>query len=239
MDWLKNLQRFKEERDVTYKSIAEKAELPYATVEKIIKGRTQDPKLLIIYKIVRALGYTLNELMDESGNSAVLSDDEKFVLSTYQKLDPRGRDLVEMVLNHEHERVLSSQRVMPVHKYTRIFYDVPVSAGTGQYLDSSTARTVMLINEPPKGTDYIVYISGNSMEPDFRDGDYVYVHRTESIQIGDIGIFTYAGNVYMKEYTAEGLRSLNPDFSLIPGNEDIKCIGKVLGIVKEVPIICN
>ena len=237
MDWVKNLQRFKEEQDVTYKEISDRANLPYATVEKIIKGRSKDPKLLIIHKIVTALGYTLNELMDDTRSNAVISDDEKYLISIYRKLDTSGKELIDSVFEHEYERMLSAQKPVHLNGYTKIFYDVPVSAGTGQYLDNTTAKTVTLYNEPPAGTDYILRISGNSMEPDFHDGDYVYVQKAKLIDEGEIGIFVYDGSVYMKEYTHNGLKSLNPDYALIQGNEDIKCLGKVIGIIKETPTI--
>lgn len=237
MDWIKNLQRFKEEQDITYKEISDRANLPYATVEKIIKGRSKDPKLLIIHKIVTALGYTLNELMDDTRSNAVISDDEKYLISIYRKLDTSGKELIDSVFEHEYERMLSAQKPVHLNGYTKIFYDVPVSAGTGQYLDNTTAKTATLYNEPPTGTDYILRISGNSMEPDFHDGDYVYVQKAKLIDEGEIGIFVYDGSVYMKEYTHNGLKSLNPDYALIQGNEDIKCLGKVLGIIKETPTI--
>lgn len=237
MDWVKNLQRFKEEQNVTYKDISDRAGLPYATVEKIIKGRSKDPKLMIIHKIVTALGYTLNELMDDTGSNAVISDDEKYLISIYRKLDTSGKELIDSVFEHEYERMLSSQKSIQINGYTKIFYDVPVSAGTGQYLDNTTAKKVTLYNEPPHGTDYILRISGDSMEPDYHDGDYVYVQKAKFIDEGEIGIFVYDGNVYMKEYSHNGLRSLNPAYELIQGSENIKCLGKVLGVLKETPYI--
>lgn len=69
------------------------------------------------------------------------------------------------------------------------------------------------------------------MEPEFYDHDYIYVEKCDSVEYGEIGIFVCEGSVYMKEYTEKGLRSLNPQYSLIPPSRDMRCLGRVLGTV--------
>ena len=124
--------------------------------------------------------------------------------------------------------------------YSRIYYDFPVSAGTGEFLDNRTAVIAELSCKPPRGTDYILRISGNSMEPQYSDGDYVYVNSRETIDFGEIGIFVAEGSVYMKEYTPDGLRSLNPDYKIIRFYDDVRCLGKVIGILQgEIDITSN
>ena len=109
------------------------------------------------------------------------------------------------------------------------YFDTPASAGTGMQLDYATMKTMQIRgDDPPKYADYVLRISGDSMEPKFSDGDFIFVQKTDVIEYGDIGIFFFDGNSYIKKYTADGLESLNPDYSLIPANEDVKCLGKVL-----------
>ena len=69
------------------------------------------------------------------------------------------------------------------------------------------------------------------MEPEFSDGDYIYVTKRESIDFGEVGIFVAEGSVYMKEYTPSGLKSFNPAYKLIRFYDDVRCLGKVLGKV--------
>lgn len=51
-------------------------------------------------------------------------------------------------------------------------------------------------------------------------------------EYGDIGIFYIEGNVYVKEYGKDVLISHNKNYSIIPGREEIECIGKVIGKVE-------
>ena len=78
-------------------------------------------------------------------------------------------------------------------------YDISVSAGTGNFIDTSDYETISLPqSKVPDGTDYALRVSGDSMEPLYHDGQYVFVKSSESLDPGEIGIFFYDGNVYIK-----------------------------------------
>ncbi len=226
MYWLDKLKEFKKERNETYKSISEKTGIALTTVEKLFSGRTSEPKLMMIDKIVRLLGHSLYELIEDAPEAFTVSDSEKKLIMRLRRLDDEGNKQVLNALTVEEQRIRLKALAPMYHK---IYYDFPVSAGTGEYLDSSTATVATLSEEPPSGTDYILRISGDSMEPEFYDGDYVYVQSTNSLSYNEIGIFVYRGSVYIKEYTPQGLRSLNSDYGLIAGTSDIRCLGRVLG----------
>ncbi len=53
-------------------------------------------------------------------------------------------------------------------------------------------------------------INVNSMEPVYHDGDTPLVEMTDSVEIGEIGIFLVNGESYVKEHGDDELRSLNP-----------------------------
>ena len=84
-------------------------------------------------------------------------------------------------------------------------------------------------------TDFIVRVSGDSMEPTYHDGDKLFVKEQPSIEIGEIGIFVVDGNAYVKELGVDRLISHNEKYSDIIINEYIRneCCGKVLGICEE------
>lgn len=71
------------------------------------------------------------------------------------------------------------------------------------------------------------------MEPKFHDGDTVLVREQPSVDIGEIGLFVVDGNGYIKKQGIDRLISLNPDFDDIFPNEfsDVRCIGKVIGVL--------
>ena len=68
------------------------------------------------------------------------------------------------------------------------------------------------------------------MEPEYSDGDIVYVKKTEHLNVGDIGIFQKANNIYIKKVGETGLISLNPKYPGLTADGDrILVLGKVLG----------
>lgn len=99
-------------------------------------------------------------------------------------------------------------------------YSMAVSAGTGQFLDSSDYDSVLVGAEVPDTADFGVRISGDSMEPRYRDGENVWIQRRQTLKSGEIGIFLYDDNAYLKQLIIDSdgiyLHSLNPRY------EDIK-----------------
>lgn len=119
-------------------------------------------------------------------------------------------------------------------RFIRI-YDIPVSAGVGNFLEDSTYSTIEVDSEVPNTADFGVKISGNSMEPLYINGQNVYVHSQNTINDGEIGIFYLDGNVYIKKFhkTADEcmLISLNTEYKPIKVKESsvFNIIGKVVG----------
>ena len=117
-----------------------------------------------------------------------------------------------------------------------MLYDLPVSAGPGVYLDDSIAEMISIpSNEKTASTDFALRISGNSMEPKYHDGDIVLVEDTDSVEIGELGIFVLDGNGYFKKYGGDRLISLNSDYGdiLLRDYAEAVCCGRVIGKLKR------
>ncbi|WP_074394004.1 XRE family transcriptional regulator [Streptococcus suis] len=121
--------------------------------------------------------------------------------------------------------------------HTYNYYDQPASAGTGQYLNDVQVEQIELpINV---NADFVVPIYGDSMEPEYHSGDYIFVKLSVDLSDGDIGVFAYNGDAYIKQLriTDQGayLHSLNPDYDDIPitADTDFRTIGEVVGIYRE------
>ena len=113
---------------------------------------------------------------------------------------------------------------------------MPVSAGSGVYLDDTTADKINIPNnEKTKSADFALRISGNSMEPKYHDGDILLVERCDSFDVGELGIFVLDGQGYFKQYGGDRLISLNPEFTdiLLKDYSEIVCCGKVVGKLKR------
>ncbi len=120
-----------------------------------------------------------------------------------------------------------SERVLPL-------YSMAVSAGTGQFLDSDDFESVIVGADVPDTADYGVRVAGNSMEPRYTDGQTVWVQYRRTLRSGEIGVFLYEGNAYLKQLLMDDggvrLHSLNPDYSDIPIRSagDLRILGRVV-----------
>lgn len=115
-------------------------------------------------------------------------------------------------------------------------YDMPVSAGTGVFLDSAEKEQITIPdNERTRDADYALRISGNSMEPRYRDGDVLLVADSEAVEIGELGIFVLDGNGYFKRFGGDRLISLNPSYGdiMLKDFDSVNCVGRVIGKVKR------
>ncbi|HHJ7002508.1 TPA: helix-turn-helix transcriptional regulator, partial [Streptococcus pyogenes] len=117
--------------------------------------------------------------------------------------------------------------------YTYNYYDHAASAGTGQYLNDVQVETIELPVD--YDADFVIPVYGDSMEPEYHSGDYVFIKLSVELADGDIGVFEYYGDAYIKQLLIndEGafLHSLNSKYEDIPvdRDSDFRIIGEVVG----------
>lgn len=130
-------------------------------------------------------------------------------------------------------QLIDMSKIIPITTYTQ-----PVSAGKGNiYLDDKPVSALYPLTQISSKADYCVKISGDSMFPNYLNGDIVYVTTKEQVKHGDIGIFIYNGEGFCKKYYEQDgvikLISLNPDQEeyapITIENDTLKCQGKVIG----------
>ena len=140
------------------------------------------------------------------------------------------------------ERNLAEPSVTIFYKVCRILgitnmYEAnAVSAGTGNFLVDGPKETVRIDESIlPEDTTFGVRISGDSMEPEFHDGQIAWVLQQESVANGEIGIFALNGEAYIKKLQNDKdgifLISLNKKYAPIKVSENdrLDIFGKVLG----------
>ena len=201
----------------------------------------------------------------DNTNNYTLSAEEISFVEAYRRLDRWGRELMETVLAKVSDRAeeavepQASQRKTEQPSGARILrpiasvgryagervaggkrpiklYELPVSAGVGVYLDDARAETISI----PKGektadADYALRISGNSMEPKYHNGDVLLVQNTDSLEIGEAGIFLLDGSGFFKIYDGDRLLSLNSEYGpiLLKDFADVQCKGRVIGRLRR------
>lgn len=109
-----------------------------------------------------------------------------------------------------------------------------VSAGTGTVLDDeNTEEWRILKNYYTKNADFCVTVTGDSMEPTYKDGDIVLVRATPEIRKGEVGVFLLNGEGFIKELGDGCLISHNVSYENIPvtAEDQFVCFGTVLGVL--------
>ena len=100
---------------------------------------------------------------------------------------------------------LYKPRRMPASEVLYVEVDIGImgaSAGTGDFLDEGGFEKVSFPESAvPKNADFGIRVDGNSMEPVYHDGQIVWVKRCDRLAPGDVGIFTYDGSGYIKQYS--------------------------------------
>lgn len=120
------------------------------------------------------------------------------------------------------------------------FPDLPVSAGTGVYLHGDYGEQLKVAADSlTLRANYALRVQGDSMQPRYYDGDIVLVETQPIVEIGEVGIFIYNDEAYIKEFHGNRLVSLNPKYEDIPieDPDSFYCKGKVIGVLDNKDII--
>jgi len=116
-------------------------------------------------------------------------------------------------------------------------YDMPVSAGVGEFLADSTRVEDIVIPDDLRTAeaDYALRINGDSMEPKYRSGDILLIQSADTVEEGELGIFVLDGAGYFKKFGGDHLISLNPKYPPIrlKDFQDVSCCGRVVGKLKR------
>lgn len=128
-----------------------------------------------------------------------------------------------------------SEKVVQLYGYD--YYDHAASAGTGKYLNDVRVERIELPVDVD--ADFVIPIKGDSMEPDYHDGDLVFIQTSVDLNDGVIGVFNYNGEAYIKQLVIDTeqayLHSLNPDYKDMPitPETDFRIIGEVVDLYRE------
>ena len=235
------IKEFRDQRGLTQKELADLIEMGNTTIANYEKG-FRTPKKNTLFKIANALNVTIDDLfpiLKQSDNSIIESVEEILF-----QLDPEPyqRNVLTCAERQLEEQKQAKKKLAEVYdtvvEYVAYnYYDQPVSAGTGQYLNEVQIETIQL---PVKvDADFVCPIYGDSMEPDYKSGDYVFVKLTVELPNKTVGVFDYEGEAYIKQLIIEKdkayLRSFNKKYKDIPINSDsdFRIIGRVVDVYRE------
>ncbi|CZA71973.1 helix-turn-helix transcriptional regulator [Streptococcus suis] len=136
------------------------------------------------------------------------------------------------------EQLLTSQsiaeNVVSLYSY-QVLSDIQLSAGPGEGLYDEFETETVYSEDEYTGFDIATWISGNSMEPVYKDGEVALIRSTGFDYDGAVYALNWNGSLYIKKLYREedGFRmvSLNEDYTekFIPYEDEPRIVGLVVG----------
>ena len=197
----------------------------------------RSPKKNTMFDLAKAFSISIDDLFPP-----VQKPSPSDIQTIYDKLEPprQGKVLTfaERQLKEQNEEETKinevSEKVVQLYGYD--YYDHAASAGTGQYLNDVRVERIELPVDVD--ADFVIPIKGDSMEPDYHDGDMVFIQTSVDLNDGVIGVFNYNGEAYIKQLVIDTeqsyLHSLNPAYKDMPitPETDFRIIGEVVSVYR-------
>ena len=171
------------------------------------------------------------------GKEPTIPTEYQSLINSYKELSKDNQQLLQDIITSMIDIQNANKKRSEIEYITIDLMINKVSAGTGYDLEGNEFEPIQIIKTPEAEiADYALKVEGESMSPDFHTGDIVLVKEQPEIKIGQVGIFIYNNEGYIKERGKDYLISRNPEFDNIIPTEDsqIICKGLVLGIAEQV-----
>lgn len=89
---LENLNRLKKSSGMTIEQIATASGVPKGTLNKLFAGQTKDPQLSTVSAVVHCMGYTLDDLSDDTVSGKIgLDPQQSALLLSFDQLNAEGQ----------------------------------------------------------------------------------------------------------------------------------------------------
>ncbi|MBQ8094639.1 MAG: helix-turn-helix domain-containing protein [Clostridia bacterium] len=199
------------------------------------------PDLACTARLCEALDLPVDSLFGIKPGFDV-SPEEKAHLKTLRLLSASGRRAVRLMTQSLYEAEQAENQTADSYETEDTSVKLIrcemmsgwLAAGPDTGTDEEITSEPVYLNasESIRQADCIIRVNGDSMKPDFCNGDYVLVQRLYSssdLNYGEIGAFSIGNENYIKRYERDGLHSINPDFPVMKFSDDdsLRLIGRV------------
>ena len=237
---------FRKSTGLTQDELAQKLNTTKQTISRYEKGdrkANQD----MLFSLCDIFGVSIDDFFpstNENSTTPTASPDSltQQITDKVVQLTPDNKKIVlrtseELLESQNEEKTKINEVSEVIQLYSYDYYDHPASAGTGQYLNDVRVERIELPVDID--ADFVIPIKGDSMEPDYHDGDLVFIQTSVDLNNGVIGVFNYNGDAYIKQLVIDKeqayLHSLNPAYKDMPitPETDFRIIGEVVDLYRE------
>lgn len=233
-----NIKRLLSAKGLNPRQLAIALDFKYTTVNDWVNAKTY-PRIDKIEMLANFFNVSKSDLVENKNEEMATTSP---VQAIYDQLTPPRQAkaltyLEKQLLEQNEEKTKINEVSEVIQLYSYNYYDHPASAGTGQYLNDVRVEQIELPIDVD--ADFVIPIKGDSMEPDYHDGDLVFIQTSVDLNDGVIGVFNYNGEAYIKQLVIDTeqayLHSLNPKYKDMPitPETDFRIIGEVVGRYKE------
>ena len=193
------------------------------------------PSIDNIYDLCRELYIPLGELfqIQEEPVSHVADMTAKAVNSLPQNLQNMAYNLVNVLVTQnatDHTNELKEN-----YCFKEMYLEGAAAGAGAMFGDQRTPEQVFVRKSPVANqADAIIQVKGHSMEPEYMDGEYVFVRWSEEAREGDDVIALTNNGAVIKRVGNDILYSVNADCPYVHGADDtVKIFGVVIGKVND------
>lgn len=219
-----NLSFYMKQKGVDRNTLCADLDLKYTTVRDWLKGITY-PRIGKIELLANYFNINKSDLIENKISTAQPSDYllEK-ITNTARKLNTDNKKIVlrtsEELWESQNEEETKINEVSEVISLYQVEVVSETAAACGfnyGFGYDDTDRETIEVDEQPPRHDIATKVSGDSMQPDYQDGDILYlVDKGLTTYNGDLAVIAYGDRSYFKKiYTENGrlrLVSLNDKY---------------------------
>ena len=238
MDFYERLKLECQKNNTTVTALLKEFGINTARTSSWKKGGKTNPSEVKLFadRLNVSTEYLLTGQEYNPDNHIILSKEEIEFIKEYRYLSNKSKSEIRNTLNHLYE---IEKRMETTKEFATPTVQVrhsifKVSAGVGEWLSDEKWNMITILDTPQaRKATFALTIEGDSMMPDFENGDIVLVRQQDAVDIGQICIYTVEGKGYIKKYGGDRLISLNDNYDdiIFKDYQDIHCKGLVIGKV--------
>ena len=244
-----NLSFYMKQKGVDRNTLCADLDLKYTTVRDWLKGITY-PRIGKIELLANYFNINKSDLIENKISTAQSDSLLEKITNTARKLNTDNKKIVLRTSeelwesqNEEETKINEVSEVISLYQVEVVSETAAASGFNYGFGYDDTDRETIEVDEQPPRHDIATKVSGDSMQPDYQDGDILYlVDKGLTTYNGDLAVIAYGDRSYFKKiYTENGrlrLVSLNDKYEDIildfPPAEDTHIkIYAVVGVYRE------